>query len=285
MNMYDLHLHSTASDGDLAPADVVREAATRGLTGVSLTDHNGLWGIDEARVAASRFDLAFLEGIEVSAFHNGIDVHLLGYSRHFDREVLISGLAKTRRGYRERTQKMVELAQAADYPRISFERIEQRRSQQVDPSFTSFDVARELMDAHGLSVDEARRLTVSGGICHVPYGDWVLTPLEAINLIHRARGVAVLAHPGFIEQEHGRDALETLINQTGRAGLDGLEEIYPYHSGDLGMWLSLLSAEHGWLVTGGSDWHGPGRFAESDKQFGQIGIDHDEYAVLLERLP
>lgn len=270
--MFDGHVHSTASDGDLSPADVAFEAARRGLTGFSLTDHNGLWGVDEAAAAAHELGLTFLEGIEVTAKFETADVHVLGYSRGFDRPELEAGLATTRRGYEERIQAMVRRCQAAGYERVFWERIQQRRSRLREPCYVSFDVARELIKNYALAPEAARRLTVSGGACHVPYGDWALSPAAAVDLIHQAGGVASLAHPGTIEREGSRNLLLQVLRTLTAVELDGLEVVHPFHGSEYQAWLTGIAQQAGLTITGGSDWHGPSHLPANDAAFGKLGV-------------
>ncbi len=270
--MYDLHLHSSASDGDYAPSEVVAEAARRGLRGVSLTDHNGLWGVDEAANAAASLGITFVEGIEITARYEGLDVHVLGYSKAFARDVLTGGLAETRDGYKQRLMDMTELCQAAGYEKVSWESIEGRRAHLENPAHVSFDLAIELMEQYGLSLEEARKLSVIGGKCHVPYGDWAMSPAAAIDLIHQADGIASLAHPGTIEREGDHETLEKLIAEGVAAGLDGIEIFHPFHSEEFTTWLESIREDKGLIATGGSDWHGQDHFKQNDARFGEIGV-------------
>lgn len=270
--MFDLHLHSTASDGDLAPGQVVREAAARGLTGISLTDHNGLWGLDEAADAAGELGLEFLEGIEITARYQNVDVHVLGYARKFAREILEEGLSTTRAGYAARIQEMIRRCQAQGYTKVSWRDVQARRAGFREPCFVSFDVARELINKYSLDPEAARQLTVSGGACYVPYGDWALSPAAAVNLIHRAGGKASLAHPGTIEQESGRETLLAVVRETCSAGLDALEAVHPFHTREYQAWLTGVAKKNGLQITGGSDWHGPSRLFSNHAAFGKVGV-------------
>jgi cytidyltransferase-like protein len=282
--LYDLHLHSTYSDGDLSPADLVQRAAEHKLAGVSITDHNGIWSFDEAAATCAQRAMVFIEGIEVSARLQGLDLHVLGYSRAFDRRVLSEGLERTREGYYERAQEMVRRCQAAGFKRLSVAALEQRRAQQADPVYGSYDVARELTRLHGLGYEEARRLTTGGGPCHVPYGPWALTTGEAIELIHEAGGIAVLAHPGLVAYDAGEAVLARLLGSLAKQRLDGLEVYYPYHDEPLTLRLEAAVQRYGWIATGGSDWHGPGRYAAGDSAFGAVGLTGELWKVFLTAL-
>lgn len=270
--MFDLHTHSTASDGDASPADVARAAAQVGLSGLSLTDHNGLWGIDEARAAAEKLGLTFIEGIEVTARDREVDVHILGYSSAFDRVRLEEGLASTRAGYETRVREMVERCQAAGYPKVTWEGVAARRKNFANPCYVSFDVAREISTQYGLALEAARKLTVGGGACHVPYGDWALSPQAAVTLIHEAGGIASLAHPGTIERESRREVLLQLLGELKAAALDGLEIAHPFHAAAYQDFLKTLAGQIGLIETGGSDWHGAEHLPANDAAFGNVGV-------------
>lgn len=282
--MFDLHLHSNYSDGDVAVEDIVAEAARRGLTGLSITDHNGVWGLAEGAAAAARYGLGWLEGIEISARIADVDVHVLGYSRAFRRERLAEGLAETRRGYEARMQAMIAKCHTAGFNRISWEGICSRRSKMKDPVYLSYDLRRALQGEYGLSFSEVRTLTTRGGACHVPYGAWALSPAEAVALIHGAGGVASLAHARTVIQDGSQSLLEQLLKELLAAGVDGIEIYHPFHTPALVKELQDYCVRHTLLVTGGSDWHGPEQFADSHAQFGSIGISSAELEKLLERI-
>lgn len=279
--LYDLHVHSHYSDGDYTVGDLVEEAKNRGVAGLSLTDHNGLWGCDLAADAAARAGLATLEGIEISARYHDLDIHLLGYSLRFNRSTLARGLAQTREGYQARIETMVRRCHAAGFTKVDFHDIQQRRSHQVEPSYISYDVAVQLQHKHQLTPDIARALTTPGGDCYVPYGDWALHPIEAIELIHEARGLAVIAHPGIIAHEDTAGTMHRLLQELIPHRLDGIEVHHPFHSARLVDQLTALAAEHHLLITGGSDWHGPGRYKDV---LGSCGIDEAHWAKLHQHL-
>lgn len=270
------------SDGDLPPTDVVHEAKARGLTGVAVTDHNGIWGRHEARAVASELGISCLDGIEISAASGGRAFHVLGYSHDFDETILTDGLTTTRQGYAQRIEEMVGKAHAAGYPNVSLDRIFARRSHQLNPCFVSFDVTKELARAYGMSLGKAHRIVISE--CYVGYGKWALGAREIIDLVHHAHGIAVLAHPGIIIKEHGRSEFERIFDEATKAGLDGIEVYHPDHAVALQHELLSLAKEHGLLISAGSDWHGPSRFPENNEGFGKIALKQEEYARLLEKL-
>lgn len=282
--MYDLHAHSSYSDGDLSPKAVVMAAAERGLRGLALTDHNGIWGLDEAAVAAQAAGVRLVPGIEISTFYNGDDAHVLGFARQFNASVLRDYLRTTREGCRQRLEVMVARCHASGFGQVSIKGIEARYAGVTDPSFVSFDLARELVARHGLSVAEAHGMVVPPGACYVPYGDWLMQPQRAVALIHAAGGKAALAHPGILAREGSKAGLWNLLDELVAAGLDGIEVRHPFHDKVLTEQLKQYAGKHDLLVTAGSDWHGPSRFPANEAAFGSMGLTEEEFARFSDRL-
>lgn len=282
--MYDLHVHSDCSDGDVPPQAVIAAAAQHGLTGLALTDHNGIWGLPAAAHAARAAGITVVPGIEISTFYNGDDVHVLGFAKEFKATILARGLQATRAGCRRRLEEMVARCQAAGFDRVSIDGIAKRYAGMIEPSFVSFDLARELVARHGLSVTEAHRLVVPPGVCYVPYSDWLMRPPEAVALLHAAGGKAVLAHPGILAREGSERVLWGLLDELVVAGLDGVEVRHPFHDSALTEQLAQYANEHGLLMTAGSDWHGPSRFPNNEAAFGKMGLSAEEFARFMDHL-
>ncbi|MBI4022036.1 MAG: hypothetical protein HY372_01645 [Candidatus Andersenbacteria bacterium] len=237
--------------------------------------------MSEAAVAAGRAGIAFIEGIEVSARWDEFDVHVLGYSRHFRRGVLRERLAGTQRGYQDRIRNMVRLCQSAGYKKVSWAAIRRFRARLEGAVYVSYDVARQLTQQHGLSLEQARQLTTAGGACYVPNGAWALSLAEAAEVLHAAGAVAVLAHPGLVALDAGEAVMRRLVVSLPAANIDGIEVYHPYHSKAVVSQLALAAQQHTLLVTGGSDWHGYKRYAKSDEAFGRVGLAPDEWHRLL----
>lgn len=282
--MYDLHTHSFCSDGDLSPSDVVKAVHERGLRGFSLNDHNGLWGLEEAATAAEHYKLTFLNGVEISTNYKEHDVHILGFAQEFKTEILEQGLSRTRQGCRIKMEAMVQKCIEAGFTKVSMQSIEERYKQYKNPSFISFDLARELQAKHNLPLAEAHKMTVFGGTCYVPHQtEWLMSPAEAIALLHSAGGVAVWAHPGINLAESDETAFTELLQVITSASIDGIEVRHPFHDEVFIKRMAAYAQEHGLLVTAGSDWHGPTRFAENNARFGKIGVSDEEWTRLLTR--
>jgi predicted metal-dependent phosphoesterase TrpH len=241
----DLHMHSTASDGILPPAEVVAAAHAVGLAAMALTDHDSVAGLDEARAAGARLGLPVVAGAELSAYLDRDEIHLLAL--HIDRfDVIADELARFRDDRVARAERMVA----------------KLRTLGVDVSMD--DVLREAGSGAVGRPHVARAVVGAGAAADVReafdrfLGDGRpanvekprLEAREAIALAHAAGGIAVWAHPGSAGR---RDRVEPLV----AAGLDGIEVLHPRHSGDDMARLSALAEHFGLVTSGGSDWHGP----------------------------
>lgn len=241
----DLHTHSTASDGVLAPAAVVEAAHAVGLAAMALTDHDSVAGLDEARAAGARLGIRVVAGAELSAHVEREEIHLLAL--HIDRYDVITGeLARFRDDRVARAERMVAKLRALG----------------VDVAMD--DVLREAGAGAVGRPHVARAVVAAGGAADVRdafdryLGDGRpanvekprLEAREAIALAHAAGGIAVWAHPGPAGR---REKVEPLAV----AGLDGLEVLHPRHSGEDMSRLSALAEHFGLVTSGGSDWHGP----------------------------
>lgn len=239
----DLHLHSTASDGMLPPGAVVAAARTAGLSAIALTDHDTVDGLPEARAAAESAGIRFVAGIELSAEHDGIEVHVLGL--HLADPVGLAGrLAVLRTERVERARAIVarlgELGIA-----ISFESV---LANAAGGSVGRPHVARALIEAGAVrDFREAfDRYLGAGRPGFVPKR--MLSPAEAVAMIHSAGGLAVWAHPGT-------HASEQFVAFLAAAGLDGLEVLHPSHGPETVQRLQAVCETRSLVPSGGSDWH------------------------------
>ena len=249
----DLHAHTTASDGSLSPTELVQKAASIGLSALAVTDHDTLSGLAEAQSAAAEVGLELIPGVELSVEDDGGRFHLLGYLFDPGNGELQETLVRIRAGRAARNeqmaQKMADLGLAVTMDDV---RAEAGEDAEViaRPHFAQALIKKGIVT----SVKEAfDRYLATGKPLYMPKE--VLTPRDAIALIHGAGGVAVMAHPGLIPLSATALAqrIETLARED---GLDGLEAYYSQHSlADTQRFLALALANQ-MLVTGGSDFHG-----------------------------
>ena len=240
----DLHSHSTASDGACAPAEVVREAHKYGLSAIALTDHDTTEGLVEAIEEGVRLGVRVVPGVELSAVEEEHETHILGLHLS-DITPIDAKLAALRDMRRDRAMKIVEQLNAGGV-RITFDAV---LEQSAGAAIGRPHVARALI-AEGWAVDSRDAFDRYLGAGRPGYvGKERLTMQDAIALIHRAGGLAVVAHPA---QSGTRERIEALVDQ----GLDGIEVKHPSHGPEDVLRLSAL-VEHFKLVpSGGSDWHG-----------------------------
>jgi predicted metal-dependent phosphoesterase TrpH len=247
---FDLHTHSSCSDGTLRPAELVELAISRQLTGIALTDHDTTAGLDEARTAA-RGKLVVLTGCELSAEHGDQPVHVLGYAFDTEEPTFKKRREWIRSGRYGRAERMVERLRelGAD---VSFERVLELAG---DASIGRPHVARAMVQA-GVVPDVASAFSDewigTGGRAYVAKA--AVTPVEAVELIRGAGGAAVLAHPSI--HAGAEPVPEAVISEMAAAGLAGLEVDHPEQSPeDRARW-RLLAGVLGLEVTGSSDCHG-----------------------------
>ena len=246
----DLHVHSTASDGSVAPEDIPAMAARAGLKAIALTDHDALEGVEAARQAAADAGVEMVPGVELTAYtqrrdaEGEIEVHILGLF-----------IDPTDRALNERLQRLRE---------VRVERIKQmsEKLQDLGCSIKDTDVlargsgavgrihlAQEMVEQGICSnIREAfNRYIGMDGPAYVPKEQ--MTPEEAVRLVTDAGGCAVFAHPGLTE-----DA-ELLIEELAEAGLGGIEVHYPFHSANQERDFMEQARRLGLAISGGSDFH------------------------------
>ena len=249
----DLHTHSTASDGSLPPAAVVRLAAEAGLSAVALTDHDTVTGLAEAAAAAAEVGIDFLPGMEVTAaFPRPGTMHLLAYGfdvGHPALQALVDRLSQARS---DRAGQIVARLNRLGLD-VSLAEVE---AEAAGGSIGRPHVARVLV-RRGLATthrDAFDRLLGSGGAA------WVDTaPVDAegvIAAVNAAGGLVSLAHP---RQLRRRDfaQLRSMIEELADQGMGGLETLHSTHDLDTVHQLTRLADRLGLVPTGGSDYHGP----------------------------
>jgi len=240
----DLHVHSTASDGALAPETVVEAAARVGLSALALTDHDTLAGVAAAREAGNRLRLRVVAGVELSVLDGEQEVHLLGL--HVARvDALERDLAALRETRRARAVKIVERLNALGVPVTADQVFAESGAGAVGrPHVARALIAggwvRDLREAFGRYLGTGRPANVE---------KQRLSAADGIRRIHDAGGLAVFAHPGA-------DGTLERVAALAALGLDGLEVLHPSHSPADVARLTALTESHGLVPSGGSDWHG-----------------------------
>lgn len=244
---FDLHLHTTASDGHLSAEEIVSAGLRSSLCAIAITDHDTVESVHAAQAAAEGTGLQVIPGVELSATHVGRDVHILGYFIRVDDERFLASMSGLRDARLERAREMVAAISASGLTLSIDEVLALSGGGAVGRSH----VARALVAAgHTESVSTAFRDLIGRG---QPYyvAKPVSAPQKVVGMITEAGGIAVLAHPGVTQVD---DLLPALIE----AGLKGIEAFHGDHSPEQREHYVRVASEHGLLVTGGSDFHGPG---------------------------
>lgn len=249
---FDLHSHSTFSDGTLTPADLIARAAQRGLAVLALTDHDDTGGLEAARAAAAGHGIRLIDGVEISVTWRGHTIHIVGLNIGPESPVLQAGLAATRGGRTERARKM---AAAFDGLGItgSFEGARQfaGNPQMIGrPHFARFLQQRGVVK----DVKTAFRRFLGGGQpCYVPQV-WANLN-DAVDWIVRSGGAAVIAHPGRYPLDTPQ--LLALLGEFRDLGGAALEVVSSSHKPHQYAVFAAYARQFGLAASAGSDFHSP----------------------------
>jgi predicted metal-dependent phosphoesterase TrpH len=243
----DLHTHTTASDGLMDPPTLVGEARDRGVGLLAVADHDTTAAVDAAIGAGRDAGVEVWPAVELSCDVEAGEVHVLGYFIEHRLPWLQDLLRRLRDGRERRAERMVEKLSALGAP-VPFARVQALAD---GGAIGRPHVARALLEAgHVRTVSEAfERFIGRTGPAYVER--LKVLPVQAVELIRAAGGLAVLAHPGWGHQD---GLIPSLVD----AGLDGIEVYYPDHTPDQVRQYNGLAERYGLLVTGGTDFHGGG---------------------------
>jgi 3',5'-nucleoside bisphosphate phosphatase len=265
--LIELQSHSTVSDGQLAPAEVVAEAAKAGVTTLALTDHDAIAGVAEAAEAAERLGIELIPAIEMSCVHEyAEDLHICGYWVDLGRIA-----AACERAQHERVTRAGEIVE-----RLRAEGFDLHLEDAVREAGDALSIGRpHIARAAGATGDLGpffEEYLVPGAKAFVPRR-WP-TAEQAIELIRAAGGLAVIAHPywDISVPEEVDDLIRSL-------GADGVETFYPTHSEEQTAHLLELCAELDLVPTASSDYHGP-----THKTFAAFGA-YETYGLGEPRVP
>ncbi|MFO1314876.1 MAG: 3',5'-nucleoside bisphosphate phosphatase [Burkholderiales bacterium] len=253
MPRYDLHAHSTYSDGLLAPAALVERAAARGVDVLALTDHDDTGGLAEAAAAAAACGLTLVAGAELSVSWEVHTIHVVALNIDPANRTLDDGLAAIRSGRDARARRIAEsLARAG----IAGAYEGARRYVTSDRLISRTHFARFLVEAgHAREAKDVfkRFLTVGkpGYVVHA----WASLP-DAVAWIHAAGGLAVLAHPGRYRVT--ATGMRRLLGDFRDAGGDAIEVLSPSHTAAQSAQFATHARTFGLMASAGSDYHGPG---------------------------
>lgn len=265
---YDLHCHSTVSDGLLSPTELVAHAAERGVKVLALTDHDDMAGLDEARAAAAEHGMQLINGVEISvSWRHNVTLHIVGLNVDPMYHPLVAGVAEVRYGRAERARKMADSLAAAGIGGA----LEGSYRYASNPEMigrTHF--ARYLVESgHARDVSSVFKNYLVKGKPGFVQHQWAALS-DAVGWIVGSGGVAVLAHPGRYtigRKPLGNPTVRELLADFVECGGRGIEVVNGSHTPQHFARFAHYAVEFGLLASCGSDYHGPG---ESYRDMGQL---------------
>lgn len=269
----DLHLHSSASDGLLSPEELVDSSLARGLKVIAVTDHDTIDGVSPARRRGREVGLQVIAGIELSCGWEGRDasIHVLGL--FIDENALsLQNLLREQKEFRyRRALKIVDLLGNCG---LDVDELRERFAATPDKVLGRPHIARFLHEKGYISDFQQAfdRYLSRGCPAYVPKDH--VEPETGIRAIKDAGGIAVIAHPGLIpDWDQVWQRIETMP-------WDGIETWYSEHSGSQVRKFSQIVAEHDWVASGGSDYHGD--YGKHSNRLGRFGLEQAQFEELLD---
>jgi predicted metal-dependent phosphoesterase TrpH len=251
MGFIDLHIHTTASDGVMTPSELVRYAKAKGLRAIAITDHDTIEGLEEGLSEGERIGFEVIPGLEISVKHSPGSMHLLGYFLDIHHPLLTERLQYLQQARAERNPKIAEKLKELGL-KVTYEEVLKASGggQVGRPHFAQVLMEKGYVRTFQEAFD---RFLKKGAAAYVEKVRFAIS--EALHFIKEAGGVAVLAHPNTLGMK-GQSALEDLVLQLVKEGLQGIEVYYPEHSPLEVAQYKILAERHGLLATGGTDYHG-----------------------------
>ena len=249
MGEIDLHVHTTASDGTCSPTEVVDLALDAGLKAIAITDHDNHMGCDEALEYGKKRGLEIVPGIEISTLYNHSALHILGYYIDTASSALNDMLDWIIEDRADRNRRICALMAADGLP-VDYDELQARFGEVIGrPHFArvlvELGMASDIKDAFAKYVNKGCKYYLPRNF---------LTPQQSVELIIKAGGIPVIAHP--FQYRLDDDGLRRLIRTCMDCGLKGMECRYSGYDAQKSVYLESLAAEYGLLTTGGSDFHG-----------------------------
>lgn len=251
MNTADLHIHTTFSDGQHTPEEVVKMAIDKGLSIISITDHDTISGVQPGLDAASKLGIKLITGVELSC-NGSPEAHIIGYNFDIHNQEIIDTLNRLSKDKADRNLQIIDFLRSNNV-NITLDEI-----QAVEPTAQVLGkphIAQVLLSKGYISIlDEAYDKYLDGPEYKAAVKRSRLENEEGIALILQAEGIPVLAHPGILNLEPA--TFERYLDNLIFNGLQGLECYYSGHSARQTNYFVSVAQARNLLITGGSDFHG-----------------------------
>jgi len=266
----DLHCHTTFSDGSLTPRELLLKAKESGLNGLSITDHDTIGAYSIATPLSQEIDLSLIPGVEFSAFHRHNSIHILGYAFDLRNPDLILFCKKHHQRREGRNQYILDKLALKNMP-LTIDEVKKFSPNACD-NIGRLHIAHALVQKGYInSVDEAFRYYIGENQLCYDSGDAVSVE-ETLDLIHRAQGLAIIAHPHLIKNQ-------SIVQELLKMPFDGIEAVYArFGMRDNSKWIKIAQQKN-WLITAGSDYHGP---IKQGSSLGSSWVGEETFKILQE---
>ena len=266
MKFADLHLHTFFSDGTFTPEELVERASKLGFAAIALTDHDTVEGCERAATACAAAQMEFISGTELTAEHEDTEVHILAYLVDTQNQTLLTRIAGFQSVRQNRIREMVAALNKLGIPLKAESVFALTNCKSPGRPHVARALVKEKLIGN---LDEAfERYLKKGRPAWVPKTK--MSALEAVELIHQAGGLAVMAHPGL-------NRTDEIIPDLVAAGLDGIECFHTKHSTTMAERYLEIADKFHLLVTGGSDCHG---FSKNRPIIGTVKLPYEHVEKL-----
>lgn len=270
MRYIDCHTHSTFSDGTFTPSELIEHGKALGLNAIALTDHDTIEGLPEAIEASERLHMEFINGVEIAADYEDKEIHIVGLLFDRNSSILSNSLLEMEKRRESRNKALVRLFNEEGI-KMEYKDILNKSGGKI---ITRAHFAKFLMEeGHVKTINDAFIKYLSPGKKTYMKRELFLSS-DAIEIIHKAGGVAVLAHPG--EYSFTDKQLEGMVHALKKQNIDAIEAIYTTNSAYTESFHRDLAKRYNLKISGGSDFHGDNKpNIELGKGFGNLKIPYE----------
>lgn len=260
MKKSDLHIHTTASDGNLTPIEIVQLAEDRDLEIISITDHDTIKGFEEAEKEGQKRNIKVIPGVELTADYNDEECHILAYCFDVSDKKFLSFLSDQNKIRKNRAQIIIKNLNKLGFD-ITYDEVKSYAGRGV---ITRPHIASVLVDKGYVANFREAFIRYLGNHAPAYYKCEYKSVKTIISIVHEAGGVVILAHPG---SNYSDEDLQNFI----KMGIDGFEYIHPSHNYFLQKKYEHLAEKNNLLKTGGSDFHD--KRLDDNVNFGVIAVN------------